>query len=643
MCGFIGIFSPKGLSPDKLKLEKLTNLIHHRGPNENGYFIDDKINLGFKRLSIIDLKNGKQPFESQNKRYVLAYNGEIYNYKYLRKILISKNIKLKTNSDTEVLVESISNFGLDYINKMNGMFAFVLYDKKENCAYFFRDRLGIKPLFFYYDGSQIAFSSEIKALINTNLFKKEINFDAISSYLSFRFNYGVGNFFKNIQTLEAGHYIKISTKGIEKNNYWKYPFNSEKFNLNEDKLVEKCTEIINNVTSEHLVSDVPVGSLLSGGLDSSLLTSIMNINQTEKINTFSASFEETDYDENRFAQIISKKINSNHFNIILNSQDYQKHLNDIIIHSATPLSIPHEIALNCLFKEIKQHTKVVISGEGADEMFGGYGRVQSSGFDYKKINFVKKFLPKKIQIFFLNLMGSNKDFQWHKYSNQLDHFFDIYKWFGLNEKFDLFTNDVKLEIKKDEKLISFWKLEFEKLKNVDELEKILFIFQKHHLQCLLHRLDLHSMSHSVEARVPFCDHRIIEFMNKVPYRYKFKWKSMMHNVCGLFNNSFNNSENKDISKYLLRKLSLKYLPKEISNKKKLGFPVPLDNWLTGSFLNYSKEILLDKTALNRGIFDSKQIENLLFNKENIKYDFWGKKIWMLINIELWARNFIDGN
>ena len=641
MCGFFGIFSPEGLKLDRGKLENLTNLIHHRGPDENGYFVNNNISLGFKRLSIIDIENGKQPLTSQNNRYVLVFNGEIYNYKKLRKNLISKNINLKTNSDTEVLLESISNFGLDFIDNINGMFAFVLYDKEKNCVYLFRDRLGIKPIFFYSDGSKIMFSSEIKPLISSNFFPKEINYNALSSYMSFRFNYGVGNFFKNIQTVEPGQYIKMNNNGTSNYCYWKYPVEVEKFNLSEKELTEKCDELLNEVTAEHLVSDVPVGSLLSGGLDSSLLTVIMSRINNHKMNTFSASFDDKNYDENKFAETVSNQIKSNHFNIVLNSEDYEKNLNKVISKTAAPLSIPHEIALNSLFQKISKHTKVVISGEGADEMFGGYGRVQSSGFDYKKIKFVKKFIPEFAQQKMLNFLGSDADFNWSKYKNQKDHFFDIYKWFDHNEKLSFFTQDIRAELKKDEKIEKFWSNEFDKLKEVNELDKIMYLFQKHHLQCLLHRLDLHSMAHSVEARVPFCDHRIIEFMNKVPYDMKFRWKNSFQKFLGVFNNSFKNSENKDISKYLLRKISLKYLPKEIANKKKLGFPVPLDKWLGGSFLKYAKEILLDQRTTNRGMFNTSQIEKLLQNKENINYDFWGKKIWMLINVELWSRNFID--
>ena len=641
MCGFFGIFSPNILNFDKIKLESLTNLLNHRGPDNTGYFTDRNISLGFKRLSIIDLKNANQPLESLNKRYVIVFNGEIYNYKDLRRHLVSKNIKLKYNSDTEVLLEGISHYGLDFIKKMNGMFAIALYDKKENSIFLFRDRLGIKPLFYHYDGNKIIFSSEIKPLIYSNLIKREINYNALSSYLSFRHNYGVGNYIKDIENVEPGEYLKISLTGITKYTYWEYPFENEKFSQSEKKILENCDDLLNEVTSEHMVSDVPVGSLLSGGLDSSLLTVLMSKHSDQQIKTFSASFDKSDYDENKYALTVANKINSKHTNIKLTYQEYENNLESIINHTQSPLSIPHEIALNTLFKEINSHSKVVISGEGADEMFGGYGRVQSAGFDFEKIELIKKYFPKILHKKMFNLFGSSEEFNWSRYTNQKDHFFDVYKWFNRDEKLGYFNKEIKEELNNDEVVNSFWTNEFEKQKGFNNKDKMIFLFQKFHLRCLLHRLDVHSMAHGVEARVPFCDHRIIEFMNRVPYNLKFKWKNTLNNLQGLFNNSFENSESKDISKYLLRKIGTKYLPNEIAYKKKLGFPVPLDHWLGGPFLKFAKEILLDHKTTSRFIFDKNKVEELLNNKENLNYDFWGKKIWLLLNVELWQRNVID--
>ena len=395
------------------------------------------------------------------------------------------------------------------------------------------------------------------------------------------------------------------------------------------------------MVKDHLESDVSIGSLLSGGLDSSLISSIMGRFQ-KNFNTFSASFDDKEYDENKYAKIISKNINSNHINIVLDSRNYFENLEKIIEHKYLPLYIPHEVALFDLFKKISNTNKVVISGEGADEMFGGYGRVQGAGFDFKKIQFFdylsKIFGKKKVYNFF----NAEKLFTEKKLSRK-DHFFKVYNWFSFENKKKILSDEFNKTINNDKKLDTFWEDEFNKLNNMDENNKFIYIFQKFHLQCLLDRLDLMSMAHSVEARVPFCDYRIVEFLSNIPYKYKIKWKSLLSKFYALSSLSDIHSEKLNDSKYILRKLSTKFIPKEISNRKKLGFPVPLDSWLSNSKdINFIKSILLDDQTKNRGFFNMSEIENLVNNKENLSYDFWGKKIWMLLNLEIWLRKVSNG-
>lgn len=638
MCGFFGNFAQYGNKViANSRLKEISNYIAHRGPDGEGFYEDQNISLAFKRLSIIDIKNGNQPFHSQNKNYVIVFNGEIYNYSSIRSQLLASGIKLKTNSDTETLLEAISLWGIKYINNVNGMFSFVLYDKRNRLIHMVRDRLGIKPLYYAKIQNNFIFSSEINAILKTNLLNKKVNLDAISSYLSFRNPIGVGTFFDEIKEVNPGEIITIG-KNLEKSTYWEVPIESKKLDYSEKDLVESTLSLIKKIVKDHMVSDVPIGSLLSGGLDSSLLTILMN---NENLKTFSASFDRRDYDELGFANIISDQIGSKHLNIVLNSQNYLDKLELNISKRCTPLSIPHEIALNELFIKIKNHTKVVMSGEGADELFGGYGRVQSSAFDFKKISFIKKYFPKIYQKYLFKLAGQDSNFNWEKYTNQNDHLLDIYSWFSPINKKKILSESFFSEIQNDYKLKNFWNNEFENIKNLDEYDKILYIFQKHHIRCLLDRLDFHSMSSSVEARVPFCDHRLVEHVMKIPFKYKFKWKSIFHKILGIFNNSFNNSENLDVSKYLLRKCSKNIVPNTIIARKKKGFPVPLDDWFSKNSNSFAKEILLDDETKRRGLFNTQEIENLLNNQEKANFDFWGKKIWMLVNIEIWYRKVVS--
>jgi len=638
MCGYFGNFSftkKKLIAGDQLR--KIANTITHRGPDGEGFYEDLYASLAFKRLSIIDIKNGNQPFISQNKKFVIVFNGEIYNFPEIRSKLSQVGIVLKTNSDTEALLEGLSYWGMDFLKQVNGMFSFALYNEKDRKIFLVRDRLGIKPLYYAKVKEGYIFSSEIQCLLKTGYVNKEVNLDAVSSYLSFRNPVGVGTYFNNIQEVNPGEIVIISDQ-LKKNTYWKMPINSNiKKDLGENYYIESTTNLLKKVMEDHMLSDVPIGSLLSGGLDSSLLTVLM---KKDQIKTFSASFNIEGYDESDYAKLISNQIKSEHINITLDSKNYIEKLDNNIKKRATPLSIPHEIALNELFKSIKDYNKVVISGEGADELFGGYGRVQSSAFDYKKISFIKKFFPKFLQKNLLKISGSNEINDWSKYKNQCDHFIDIYSWFSPVSKKNILSSDFLISTHNDKKVKIFWEKEFSEISSLDSYDKILYLFEKHHLKCLLERLDFHSMSSSVEARVPFCDHRLVEHVMAIPFKYKFRWKSIFHKARGLFDSSFKNSEYLDTSKYLLKECSRGLIPTKIIERKKKGFPVPLDNWFAGSLNKFAKDILLDGETKRRGIFNLNEIENLMQNKEKIDYDFWGKKIWMLVNIELWYRNTV---
>lgn len=620
MCGFAGIFSKEGLDNNYNNIVKnMTSELSHRGPDEENFFKDPFISLGFNRLSIIDIKNGSQPKVSLNKKFIICFNGEIYNYKKLQKELRNKNVNLKTDSDTEVFLEMFSVYGANCLDKIRGMFAAVIYDVIEKKIFLLRDRFGMKPLFYSILNDKIIFSSEISPIINSKILKKKINYASINSYLSFRYHYGEDSFFSNVHNLEPGTFLEFKNNSkISK--YWEIPkFDKNKFlNLKENNFLEKLEDIFNECINDHLVSDVPIGGLLSGGLDSSLLMSLVKKNSNQSFETFSAKFSEENYDESHYAKIVANQLELNHNDITLNDNDYIDLLPKLISLKKTPLSIPHEIALFNLFKEIKKKTKVVISGEGADEIFGGYGRVQSSAFDFKKETILNNLIFKKKSL--------------------SDFFIKRYSWIDIKEKENIFSKEFYESINRNKRIEVFWESEFKKISDLDPYDQFLHIFQKHHLKCLLDRLDYMSMASGVEARTPFVDHKLINFVNSIPFNLKFKWKSKFDKFIALFSNSIHNSEKRDVSKYILRQYAKKYLPEQIVNRKKLGFPVPLDQWLNNKrFFKFVKEILLDHKTISRGIFEKKTIEKLISNDQKLDYDFWGKKIWMLLNIELWFR------
>ena len=644
MCGIAGLinFNIENLNHDPLK--RMTESIVHRGPDDFGYFNDHNVAFGFRRLSILDTSMmGHQPMETNDGRYVIVFNGEIYNFKEIRKTLSSYGYPFKTNCDTEVILYAFKHWGIDCIQKFNGMFAFAIYDKQKKTVFLARDRLGIKPLYYSMVDGVLVFGSEMKVILQHPKFVRSANLEAISSYLTFRYPQGDNPVFEGMKRLTPGHTMKVDSSGISIKKYWEIPFFDNKEDLGEQFYLDKTEELLGQAVERRLISDVPLGALLSGGLDSSLIVANMcKYNVSDRIQTYSIGFDIEGYDESHYAKMVADHCGVDHLSLTVRQGNYIEQLRNTIIQKDAPLSIPHEIALLNLCSELKKYTTVVMSGEGADELFGGYGRVQRSPMDFKKIDYVKKMFPRSFHKPLLKIMGAGSNIDsWLAVNNHMDHFFSVYNWIPFEEKWNLFTDSTMDAINNDKSNIEFWQRDFDRVSGGDDYDKILYLFEKNHLSCLLDRLDSMSMAASVEARVPFVDHELVEFASKIPIKYKLKWKSPLHQAKSIFTNSFQASENLDHSKYILRKLGSKVLPEEIVSRRKKGFPVPLDSWLDNGMIKYAKEILLDDKTKSRGVFRHSQLEALINNNQNLDYDFWGKKIWMLMNVEIWFREFID--
>jgi len=632
MCSILGLIDFNNNYPSKKDvIFKLNKLLSHRGPDDEGYFNDEYIAFAFNRLSIIDLDLGNQPIIRND--IISIFNGEIYNFKSIRQELEKLNYKFETNSDSEIIPHAFNEWGVDFVKKLSGMFAIALYDKKNRKTYLFRDRIGIKPLYYSNIDAGLIFSSEVKGIINFPGFKKKIDYTGLYSYLSFRYPANNNNyFFKDIKRLNPGHYLEIdlNLKKITEYQYWKLSINKPKYKKSENFYLEKLDQLLNDSVKSHLQSDVPVGVFLSGGLDSSLIAAIATKYHAGRLKTYSVGFKETKYNEGNKAKLISKYINSEHTEIIIEKKDFFENLEKIIEIKDAPISIPHEYPLYALTQKMKGNVKVVLSGEGADEFFGGYSRIQKSPFDYKKNKFIQSFTNLTL---IKEVFSIEKNFDFRN-KNLLDYFFEKYNWFNFNETNKLLNDKIKHEIDL-KSVVQPWNDNKEK-----SYDQILSLFQKNHLQCLLDRLDVMTMANSIEARVPFLDNAVVEFINNVPFKYKIKWKSSYHMLKSLFSSSSIYSENNDINKYLLRKCSEKYLPQNTTIEKKLGFPLPMNEWMKDEKI---KEILLDPTTLDRKIFKKEQIEKLLKIEKgaNDPYDFSGKKIWMILNLEIWMRTYID--
>lgn len=606
MCGIAGLFSANKINEIDKRIEKMHTSIEHRGPEVGkNVVINNRLALGHQRLKIIDLSDdANQPMKSNDNRYTIVFNGEIYNYKSIRDEL---DYSFNTESDTEVILAAIQKKGIKwFLKKSNGMFSIAVYDRKKNKITLIRDRLGIKPLYYTIKNNTLIFGSEIKAILNSGLFEPEFNESAIDLYLGYRYVLEPYTFFKEIYQVKSGTFLEfnLENENIKCNReikYWELPRLNFQENYNEEELLNELEDKLTSSVNKRLVADVSLGTYLSGGVDSSLLTAMTSKMKNNRINTYTIGFPEKKYNEFEFSQQVAKKYNTKHHEILMNNEKYLDEWEELIYYKDAPLSVPNEVPLSNMSRKLKEKITVVLSGEGADELFGGYGRIFRSPFYYK-----------------------------NAYSGSLkpDEFFiDEYEYVSRNmrDKFLTINSDLRNEVDQTLKNM-FEEYEFE--------ESIFRFFHKIHIKGLLLRLDMTTMQTAVEGRVPFLDHELIEFVYKnLPYDLKLKWRSKesMNKAKKLTPKEF--SEYLDIPKYALKQISYKYLPNEIIERKKMGFPVPLDKWLD-NITKLAKEYLLNAYWL-----DNSKVEELIFEAKKNKRT--GQIIWMFINVEMFRRKYFN--
>lgn len=627
MCGICG-FSSFSARSERGTILNMTKVLSHRGPDEQGIVWDNNFALGHTRLAIIDIKKGHQPMSSQSKDIWVSFNGEVYNFKEIRECLRKKKYKFSSDSDTEVIISAYREFGLDFVKKLDGMFAIALWDKKEKRLALARDRLGIKPLFYSIAGEEIVFASEIKAILKHPFVKKELNPLAVSSYLSYRYPLGKETFFKNIFSLEPGHLLTFQRGRLKKIKYWDLPIvkkSQKKTIITMSEVEDKLKEAVKKM----LTADVPIGVLLSGGLDSSLLVALISKNINQRIKTYSVAFKEKEkeFDESYYANLVSRKFMTNHKKVIISPEDYFSQIVPLIKVKDAPLSVPNEVAFSLLSREMKKEVSVVLSAEGADELFGGYGRIFRSSYSWQRLNSpLPRFLKR---ILFRSLYEKyGQDF-----NRPLDLFLFNYQWFSEKEKKEIINDKFYELFQNNSYPDEIFETEFEKVKNLESGSQYLYLFQKIHLLGLLGRLDTATMAWGIEARVPYTDHCLVELVMQIPFSKKIKWHNFWAKTRSFFLTEDLISERYDIPKYILKEIAKSRLPKQIVSRRKIPFPVPLDNWLAGRYKNWAKEILVGGQTK---IINQKIIKSWI---DNPKRKDFGKKIWMLANLELWFKEY----
>ena len=640
MCGIVGILNfEKTKAVQKKVLSIMTNSIAHRGPDDSGTIILKNAGLGSRRLAIIDLsEKGHMPMPDEKKELWITFNGEIYNYMEIREELLGKNYKFISNTDTEVILKSYREWGQDCLKKFDGMFAFAIYDTKKNELFIARDRLGVKPLYYAKTNNVFLFGSEIKAILKYPGFKRGINLKAVSSYLSYRYELGEETLFKNIYKLLPGHYMLVKDSKMGINQYWDIDMSKQK-SKSLSYYKKEIKKMLEKSVRQRMISDVPLGAFLSGGLDSSVIVALMAKQSSKRVKTFSIGFKEEEFNEFDYSRQVAKMYNTEHKEILISLEDYMKTMKLLIKFKDLPLGVPNEVPLYLMSKELKKDITVVLSGEGADEIFSGYGRIYRSPLDYKKLKMMK-YLPdfiKKSLFRQFALKYGNRQF-----NSEIEHFLFNYSYFPLEEKKFIFNNNMNRIIKNDEFLKKIFEEHFEKAKDKSYYEKIWYVFEKLHLPGLLQRVDCTTMAASVEARVPFVDdHNLVQFMFTVPSKYKMKWKSFIDIVLSFNETSDIISEKRDTTKYILRETFKNLLPNEIVKRKKKGFPVPLDSWFREKITGMAKTELLNKNSKIRVFVNQKSLEKWIESSLKKQDPSFGQKLWMLLNLEYWLREYFD--
>ncbi len=618
MCGIAGTVSPEIKEKDSV-IREMISRIFHRGPDDDGFFVDENIALGMRRLSIIDISTGKQPIWSQDKKKVIFFNGEIYNYLELRKELISKGHIFDTHGDTEVILHMYEEYGEKMLTQLRGMFAFCIYDKESKAVFLARDFFGIKPLYYLKDAEKIvAFSSEIKSFLSYPGFKTVVNDSAVYNYLSFQYNPLPETFFKSVYKLPPAHCMKIDLKNgsVEIKKYWSYEIKPDE-NLEEIETTKKIHETIRDSVEHHMIADVPVGSFLSGGIDSSIIATMMQeirggnpsqiksqFDGARKIKTFTVGFDTLT--EGVESKETSDFLGTDHTEIKIGPEEYFNILPKAVYHFDEPVADPSAIGLYFVAREAKKHVKVVLSGEGADELFGGYN-IYLAPFAYKKISWIPKSFLKIILKIPFEFFGKN----YIRRASDL-----LSNWYVGNASiFKDFERDLlwKKQVEQKYSLSPF----YEHVKNLSDSTQMQYIDVSTWLiGDILAKADKMTMANSLELRVPFLDKKVSDLASTLPD--KFKWR-------------------KGVTKYLLREAFKNVIPESTRNRKKLGFPTPIRDWFTE-----------DRQDLYQKIYDCKYIRehmNVEYIKKivedhiNKKIDN-SRKIYLLLMLALWFEVFV---
>jgi len=626
MCGIVGIVGNESKPVDEALLGRMCNAIRHRGPDDDGFYVNGSVGLGMRRLSIIDLKSGQQPIHNQDRTAWIVFNGEIYNYLDLREKLEKLGHEFYTNSDTEAIIHAYDQYGADCPRHLRGMFAFAIWDERTQELFLARDRVGKKPLLYAPLNNQLVFASEFSALLLHPGVSRDVDSDALHHYLSFMCVPAPLTAYRAIRKLEPGHSLRWRKGEIRLERYWQPDF-SHKLDIDETEAGERALEILRDAVRVRLMSEVPLGAFLSGGIDSSAVVALMSEASTGPVKTFSIGFEEQDFSELHHARRIAEHVGADHHEFIVRP-DAMEVLPLLVEHYGEPYADSSAIPTYYVARETRRHVTVALNGDGGDESFAGYER-------YAAMQLAERYhrLPAPLRNLAIQpaigLLPSSetkrsriRDAKRFIQAASLPKRERYLRWvsvFDGQAKNDLYSESFRQETANTNPaaILDPW---FGRANGSGIVDASLLTDIMTYLpNDLLVKVDIATMAVSLEARSPFLDHHVIEFAASLPEKFKLR---------GL------------TTKYLLKRVLQKLLPAENLERRKMGFGVPIGHWFRGEMQSFLRETLLSEKALGRALFKPEEVKRLVELHTRGERDY-AHQLWTLLMLELWFDRFVD--
>lgn len=632
MCGISGF-----TWSDSTLIDQMVQCSIHRGPDDNNTFIDDTVSLGHSRLAIIGPKqDGTQPmkYSSGSQIVVISYNGELYNYQELRSDLSDVGYSFETDTDTEVICAAYLEWGFACIEKFNGMWAFAIYDPQQSDLFLSRDRLGIKPLYYSEVNQGLVFGSEIKSILQSDQLDVQVNESALSHYLMFRGVLGEETQYNSVFELLPGHslHFDLDANSLKIDEYWDALVDTDLKDVSLEDAVDLTRNRFDKSIERRLIADVGVGAILSGGLDSSTITGYMDKHQDQTVDTYTVRFESDGFDEGEYAREVNEYVGTDHTEVYIGFGEFIEAFEEFAALKDMPIGVPNEVALYILSEQIREDGNyVVLSGEGADEIFYGYSRIFRSPFDFERIQ--------------TTLTSENPDAElreshpplFKKYgpdlpTSFLDIFIENYTYWSPEE-----TEALLNESLYDEKFDEIFH-KYLKTNSWDNYRVTSYLFLKIHLPILLNRADNSTMANAVESRVPFLDHELVELAFSLPNEYKSPWLSMSDYESAVAKTSDEIAEIHDNPKYPIKQIARGHIPDQIIDRKKKGFPVPFLEW-KDQIIEYTLSLISEDQSELTEYIDRDELHEFIESLNSPDSNYQVQQLWMLASLELWLRNW----